>query len=498
MSNSNLAGFISRHGLWNAEQQAAADKILKDFPGSGLRTVRASVADPQGKLRSKTLLPNIFKSAMKNGLDFTSAQFNFDSAEAIAYNPFTEDGGVGNSMMAGFPDLILVPDPLTFRELPWAKGTGWILGDMYFNDGTPVPFDARHLLKKAEADLRAEGYDYVAGLEVEFYVTRIVEQKLAPEDLGNLGIPPEPPVVEAIARGYAYQSEEQQDMIHELLETLSQHCMALGLPLRTMEDEMGPGQLEFTFDVQSGLEAADSMVLFRSMVKQVCARMGLHATFMARPGLANFCASGWHLHQSMNDAQGNNAFANMSGTSSLLSEPAMNFVGGLLTHAVAASVFTTPTINGYKRRKPNSLAPDRATWGHDNRAAMIRVQGGPGDRTSHVENRVGEPAANPYLYIGCQIAAGVDGLRRRLSPGPLETSPYEAVNRPLLPKNLMEAVNTLDGSAFFRETFGNTYVDWLLGIKRCEIRRFLAAHPNWAEEPDQVTDWEHREYFTRY
>ena len=495
---SDAAGFIAQHGLWNAAQIAAASKIAATMKEKNLRTVRVSIADPQGKLRSKTVLPGMLKSVLKNGLDFTSAQFNFDSAEGIAYNPFTDDGGVGMTQMAGFPDVILVPDPLTFRVLPWAEDCGWVLGDMYFNDGTPVPFDARHKLKQAVAALKEIGYDYVAGLEVEFYVTRVLDQHLAPHHMGNLGVPPTPPSVEAIGRGYAYQSEEHQDQIDSLLNILARHCEALGLPLRTMEDEMGPGQLEFTFEPQSGLDAADTMVLFRSMVKQVCARMGLHATFMARPGLENFCASGWHLHQSVTDAEGKNAFAAPADAQTLLSEIGEHFVGGLLAHAIEASIFCTPTVNGYKRRKPNSLAPDRVTWGYDNRAAMCRVQGGPGDPSSHVENCIGEPAANPYLYLACQIAAGRDGIVRKLSPGPLESSPYTAVDRPLLPKTLMDAMSSLREGTFYRGTFGDQFVEWLLGVKQSEVNRFLAAEPNWADKPDEVTDWEHREYFTRY
>jgi glutamine synthetase len=495
---SDTLGFIAQHGLWSEAQTRAAQEILATVKTEKLRTIRVSVSDPQGKLRSKTVLPNMFRSVMKNGLDFTSAQYHFDSAEAIAYNPFTTDGGVGMTEMAGFPDAVLIPDPLTFRILPWAEDCGWIQGDMYFNDGRPVPFDARHILRKVTAQLKDAGYDYVAGLEVEFYVTRIVEDHLKPEDMGNLGVPPTPPTVEAIGRGYAYQSEEHQDHIDTLLNTLARHCDALGLPLRTMEDEMGPGQLEFTFEPQSALEAADGMTLFRSMVKQVCARMGLHATFMARPGLANYFASGWHLHQSINNSEGVNAFAAPADSPTLLSPVGEHFIGGLLAHAVENSVFCTPTINGYKRRKPNSLAPDRATWGYDNRAAMCRVQGGPGDLSSHVENRIGEPAANPYLYLACQIAAGLDGIERKLSPGPLEARPYEAEDRPLLPKTLMEAMKTLSEGTFYRRVFGEQFIDWYLGLKQSEVNRFLAAEPNWAEAPDQVTEWEHREYFTRY
>jgi glutamine synthetase len=498
-SNSpNLAGFIERHGLWTDRQKAAAEAALALVGDENLRTVRVAIADPQGKLRGKTLMPGTFRSAMKNGLDFTTAQFNFDSAEGIAYNPFSEDGGVGLTEMAGFPDVVLVPDPDTFRILPWSPRTGWILGDMYFHDGRPMPFDARHKLKAAVADLASEGYSYVAGLEVEFYVTRVLDQKLGAEHMGSLGAPPTPPEVEAIWRGYAYQAEEHLDRIDDLLNTLADHCVALGLPLRTMEDEMGPGQLEFTFDVQSALATADTMILFRSMVRQVAARMGLHATFMTRPGLPNFFSSGWHLHQSLATRDGANAFASAPGSNELLSEVGRHFVGGLLEHAVEASVFTTPTINGYKRRRPNSLAPDRATWGYDNRAAMIRVQGAPGDPTTHVENRIGEPTANPYLYLASQIVSGLDGLRRGSDPGPLETNPYSATHRPLLPRHLMDAVDALKGGTFFRKAFGDDFVTWLLGMKQSEINRFLAAEPDWEAEPDTVTGWEHREYFTRY
>lgn len=494
----SAGGFIAKHGLWTEEQTTAAAKVTAAISDGTLRTIRVATADLQGKLRGKTLMPKTFAAVMKNGLDFATAQFNFDSAEGIAYNPFTEDGGVGMSEMAGFPDVVLVPDPRTFRMLPWSPGTGWVLGDMYFNDGRPVPFDARHKLKAAVADLKIEGFDYVAGLEVEFYVTRVIDQKLGAEHMGSLGLPPTPPEVESIWRGYAYQSEEHQDRIDDLLNILADHCTALGLPLRTMEDEMGPGQLEFTFDVQSALDTADTMVLFRSMVKQVTARMGLHATFMTLPGLPNFFASGWHLHQSLATQDGKNAFASEPGSDELLSKVGRAFVGGLIDHAVEASIFTTPTINGYKRRKPNSLAPDRATWGYDNRAAMIRVQGAPGDPSTHVENRIGEPTANPYLYLASQIVSGLDGLRCGTDPGPLEASPYTATHRPLLPTNLMEAMEILGKGTFFKDKFGADYIGWLLGIKQSEVNRFLAAEPEWHLNPGAVTKWEHMEYFTRY
>jgi glutamine synthetase len=216
---------------------------------------------------------------------------------------------------------------------------------------------------------------------------------------------------------------------------------------------------------------------------------------MCRPGLPGFFASGWHLHQSLVGAGGSNAFVSPD---SVISEVGKQYLGGLLTHAAAGSIFTTPTVNGYRRRKPFSLAPDRSTWGIDNRAAMLRVQGGPGDPSTHVENRIGEPAANPYLYLASQVVAGLDGIKRQLDPGEPEIEPYAATDQPLLPTSLMKAADELKRSVLYRQAFGDQAVDWYLGLKQFEIERFLTAEPSWEDTPDDVTTWEHREYFTQY
>jgi len=118
---------------------------------------------------------------------------------------------------------------------------------------------------------------------------------------------------------------------------------------------------------------------------------------------------------------------------------------------------------------------------------MIRVLGGPGDNATHIENRAGEPCANPYLYMASQIASGFDGIDRELDPGPPETSPYES-DKLKLPASLMDAVDAVDSSEYFRRRFGDTFVDYILTVKRHEIGRFLAY----------VTDWEYREYFEIY
>ena len=226
------------------------------------------------------------------------------------------------------------------------------------------------------------------------------------------------------------------------LEIIRRDVLALGLPLRSVEVEFGPSQCEFTFAPTKGLTPADNMVLFRSAVKQIARRHGYHATFMCRPKLPNVFASGWHLHQSLvSRASGENAFM-AKDDGEALSRFGRAYLAGLLEHARASTVFTTPTINGYKRYRSYSLAPDRAIWGRDNRGVMIRVLGGPGDSATRLENRIGEPAANPYLYMASQILSGLDGVDRKLDPGPSADTPYET-KAALLPKSLREAVFAL-------------------------------------------------------
>jgi glutamine synthetase len=231
------------------------------------------------------------------------------------------------------------------------------------------------------------------------------------------------------------------------------------------------------------------MLLFRTAVKQICRRHGLHATFMTKPALPNFFSSGWHLHQSLIDVDESlNAFTNHADNGFPLSECGRYFLGGLLEHARAGSIFATPTVNGYKRFAPMSFAPDRASWAVDNRGAFIRVLGGPDDPTTHLENRAGEPCANPYLYMAAQIAAGLDGIDGKLNPGPPDLEPY-AADRPLLPTSLDRAIDALEADgAVFRAAFGDPFVDFITTIKRHEAGRYHA----------HVSDWEQREYFELY
>jgi glutamine synthetase len=216
---------------------------------------------------------------------------------------------------------------------------------------------------------------------------------------------------------------------------------------------------------------------------------------MCCPALNGFDASGWHLHQSLfHTDSGINAFI---ADSEALSELARHYVAGLLEHAGAASVFSTPTVNGYKRLTERfSLSPDRAVWSMDNRGTYVRVLAEPNAPSSHIENRVGEPAANPYLYIAPRSFAGLDGIDRKLEPGPLTDDPHSHDAAPL-PTSLREAVEALKADVAFRDRMGHEIVDFLVRIKEHELGRYEAAVSHLPPEAhvEAVTDWEQREYF---
>jgi glutamine synthetase len=472
--------FVERHGLWSDEQFEAAAKADRLIEEHALEIVRLSFPDQHGVLRGKAVMANEAARAMRNGCAITTTLLAKDTSHKTVFPVFTPGGGFGMSEMEGAADFLMVADPTTFCVLPWAPRTGWVLCDMFFANGRSVPFSTRHLYRRALAKLAEAGFDYVAGLEVEFHVFKLDNSRLTPADATWPG---EAPEVSLISQGYQYLTETRLDQIEPILELVRREVVALGLPLRSIEVELGPSQCEFTFHPQIGLTPADTMMLFRSAVKQICRRHGYHASFMARPKLANLASSGWHLHQSLRDRRANvNAFT--SNDKEPVSRVGRNFLAGLLSHARAAAAFTTPTINGYKRYRSHSLAPDRAVWGRDNRGVMIRVLGSMGDPAARLENRVGEPAANPYLYMASQIFTGLDGMERMLDPGPSADTPYEAAALHL-PKNLDEAMRALRNDACLSDGFGRGFIDYYIRIKEAEIARYQA----------EVTEWEQREYF---
>ncbi|MHA7777985.1 glutamine synthetase family protein [Roseibium sp. M-1] len=477
------SNFTALAGVETAERKQKLAELLGLIKEKDLKVVRVGFVDAHGIIRMRPIEASHFEQAASNGVPFTTALLAMDSGNFIFKPVFTHDGGFGHEEMGGAGDVLGVPDLDTFRILPWADRTGWILCDLYMSNGEYCPYDPRSIMKRAVRALHDRGYSYLGGVEIECHVFKVSDPRLNLADSGQPAVPPE---VMPFSHGYQHMSELVYDEENPIIEPLREVLTAMGLPLRTIESELGPGQIEITFDPLHDTKAADLVALLRSTVKQFAKRNGMAATFMAKPGLPNVFSSGWHLHQSLIERKtGRNVF---SSDTEVLSDTGRHFIGGILNHVRAGTAFSNPTINGYKRLNANPLTPKRAVWSIDNRAAMCRVIGGVGQKATHVENRSGEPAANPYLYMATQIFAGVDGIDNQIDPGPPLDDPYGQMDKQAMPVSLMDSIAALSESEFYRDSLSSEFIDYYVAMKQHEIQRFMAA----------VTDWEHAEYFENF
>ncbi len=474
-------GRLARLGLLDGVAIDAAAKLVSTVQQNDLETVRVLFADQHGVLRGKTIVAKALISAFTSGIAAPSTLLLKDTSHRTVFPIWDDVPDITG--MKGAGDILLLPDPSTFRTLPWAPQSAWIFCTPRRTDGSAIPFAPRDVLQSAIDRLSASGRALMVGLEVEFHVFQKLDDRLAHRDAT---MPAQPARTANLGHGYQFLTESRYDAAEEVLDDLRRNAQALGLPVRSVEIEMGPSQFEFTFDPADPMTHADNMMMFRAMVKETCERKGLHATFMCKPNVENGAASGWHLHQSLVDPKSgvNLMIPDDDGT---LSADAQGWIAGLLEHAAESCLLTTPTVNGYKRFRPHQLAPDRIQWARDNRGAMIRALMTPGDTASRVENRVAETTANPYYFFASQILSGIDGIERGLpAPAPVET-PYSG-NAPRLPESLLSAIQLFESSAFYRGVLGDIFVDYLSHIRRSEWNRYHLA----------VSEWEQAEYFGIY
>jgi len=490
------SGFIEKHGLWTDGQVERSKEVIARITKDCIKLVRVAWSDPHGVSRAKTVTAEAFLGALKNGYNINVATATLDASGARVFSSFTHGGGMGLDEMTGSPNLIIVPDPHTFRILPWEPNVGWILCDDYFSSGRPFHFSPRHVLRKQLARLKDRGLRSVVGLEVEWYLLRLAEDQLTEEHVGAPGIKGRALRAYPVEPGYSLHSETNFDLMHEPIARLASAFEALDLPVRSFENEWGPGQIECTFGPTDALRAADDMLLFRTATRQIARRMGYLASFMCRPKVKGLYSSGWHLHQSLVDTKTDQNVFMPTEPGEPLSKLGKAYLGGLLNHAVSAVVFANPTINAYRRFRANSLAPDRLAWGTDHRGVMLRVLGEVGDQASRIENRLGEPSANPYLYMASQIITGLDGIDNSLDPGAPDTDPYSA-DRTKLPKSLPLALDSLEHSLLFYREMGDLFVNYYLALKRKESDRFAEFVNAKSLDPtsEEITDWEQNEYF---
>ncbi|WP_299759811.1 glutamine synthetase family protein [Ramlibacter sp.] len=491
-----MSAFAERCGIHDAAREQALQHTARAIEAAGLELVRFAWCDLHGVLRGKTLVAAAAADAMRAGVGLVSTLMLKDSSDRTAFKVFEPGGTAGLDGFGFANNLLLLADPASFKRLPWAPATGWLQAQPWFADGQPVELDTRRVLQRALARLAACGYGLKCGLEVEFHIYRI-EDTQAQLDPMQADWPGQPPRVSLVHPGYNLLAEGWFDLAEEPLRIVQHTAQALGLPLLSLEVELGPSQVEAVFEATDAMTAADNMVLFRSAVKQALRRAGYHATFMCRPPFPNIMSSGWHLHQSLVDARtGANLFRRQvpaEGSTPEHAQYSLSAVGeqwlaGLLAHARGMTVFCTPTANGFARFRPNALAPQSVLWGRDNRGAMLRVIGECGDAGTRIENRIGEPAANPYLYLASQIHAGLSGIARDLAAPPATDSPYGG-QAESLPTSLGEGLQALRDDAVLCAAFGEAFIHYFSRIKQSERQRL--------EQAQDRDDFERREYFSR-
>ena len=364
----------------------------------------------------------------------------------------------------GDADLQCRPVPGSLSRAPWlARPTGQVLGTMYELDGTPARADPRHVLARVVERLAAAGYTPVVAVELEFYLLeRDADGRLRPAS----GLLTSKGGTQIDAYGLG-----RLDEMSPLFDDLYAAARAQGLPVRTLMSEYAPGQFEITLEHRAdALRAVDEAVLFKRAVRGVARRHGRIASFMAKP-FAHLAGTGMHLHASLADRSGGNAFAaeDPAGTPLL-----RHAIGGLRSTLADGMAVFAPHANSYRRFRAMSYAPVAPTWGVNNRSVSLRVPAGP-PASRHVEHRVAGADANPYLVAALVLAAMLKGIEERIDPGPPVTgNGYEQAPRGELPMHWQAALDRAAGSAFLESALGRGFLDVFLAVKRAECEKFGA------------------------
>ena len=430
-----------------------------------VRYLRLQFTDVLGQMKNVEVPESQFGKALDGGM-------MFDGSSVQGFTRIEES------------DMLLKPDLdtfLVFPEIIESSNGGRIarlICDIAYPDDTPFPGDPRHVLKRQLRRLQELGYeDMYVGSEPEFFLferesdgtpTTVTNDKAGYFDLAP------------IDRG----EDARRDMVAALV--------GMGFEIEAAHHEVAPGQHEIDFRFAPAMQTADSIVTFRTVVKRIAMNHGLHATFMPKP-VTGISGSGMHTHLSI-FRDGENIFYDPDGEHQL-SDIAHQWIAGLLEHSPAMVALTNPTVNSYKRLTPGYEAPTNIAWSASNRSAMIRIPARRGTGT-RCELRMPDPSCNPYLALAAMLAAGIDGLERKLTPPPaisrniFEMSVRERKRHKIrdLPATLREAVANLSRSRTMRDALGehawrsfidaktHEYEEYRISVHKWELDQYLREY----------------------
>jgi glutamine synthetase len=433
----------------------------------GYETVIVAAPDMQGRLFGRRMSPAIFLAKLA-GIEACSCTLAWDIEQDLGLQ--VDFAG----FHTGWPDLTLAPDLNTLRPLGWMDGVALCFADVVDADGAAVPIAPRNLLKTQVERLVGMGYEPFLGSELEFFLYRST-----PEDARKAGYQALPPTTRHHADYLIAAGNETEAFFRRLRKGLE----PAGIMLELGQVEWGLGQWEIGIHYDRALATADAHVLFKMAVKDLAARDGMIATFMARPSTAEIGSSG-HIHCSLRGRDSEPVFYDDAAADRL--SPTYRWaVGGILNHAPELMVWYAPTVNSYRRVSRDELvAGAGCTWGYDNRTVSVRTVGRDADAL-RLELRLAGADHNPYLSFAALLASISEGLDQRTDPGPPRNgNAYDQV-RPPLPGELAQAAALFRASGTARRWFGDDVVEHYANVAQFEWDQFMA----------QVTDWEIRRYF---
>ena len=433
---------------------------------------------------------DILNIAKEKGVEFVRLQFTdvFGTPKNVAITVKQLEKALDGECMfdgssiEGFvrideSDMYLKPDMDTFAIFPWCPDTARMICDVYSTDGTPFMGDPRNILKKVIKEAEDMGYSFNVGPECEFFLFKRDEN-------GN------PTTKTADKAGYFDLGPI--DLGENCRRDICLALEKIGFEIEAAHHECADGQHEIGSRFGEVLHVADDVVTFKYVVKTIAEKHGLHATFMPKP-VFGICGSGMHTNMSL-FKDGKNAFYNPDDELGL-SEDAYAFIAGIMEHIKGITSFANPLVNSYKRLVPGYEAPVYISWSVSNRSSLLRIPSARGNAT-RVELRSPDPSCNPYLEMALCLAAGLDGIKRKLKPvAPIYDNLYDmsdeelkANNIEMLPKSLEEAIRESIRDPFVRETVGEHVFEKYIEGKKAE----------WREYSIMVSQWEINNYLIKY
>ncbi|HDJ38595.1 MAG TPA: type I glutamate--ammonia ligase [Methanosarcinales archaeon] len=429
------------------------DSILGMIGERNIKFVRLQFVDILGIIKNVAIPASQMEKALDVGI-------SFDGSSIEGFARIQES------------DMVLKPDPETFRILPWDANGGRVAGivcDVHLHDGAQFPGCPRGVLKRAEKEAEKMGYVMNIGPELEFFLFEKEDglPTTIPHDSGGYFDFPPVDLAEDIRRDIVIALEE------------------MDFEIEASHHEVAHGQHEIDFKYSDALSTADKVVTFKYVTKTIATNKDLHATFMPKP-VFGASGSGMHINISLFNKNNENIFYDINGDHEI-SDHARHFIGGLLTHIRAVTAITNPLVNSYKRLVSGYEAPVYITWSWANRSSLIRVPAARGMGT-RIELRSPDPSCNPYLSFAAILMAGLDGIKNKIDPGaPIEENIYEMDSHRImdagidtLPTSLSLALDHLESDAVVRRALGEHAYSAFMRI----------ATGEWDAYRTQVHQWE--------